>query len=223
MEIDRIEDIENRLLQAEKMGLIRETHCHRYASFINDIKGRTRRLSPKQDIYLSSIDEKCSQERINECQQWMEEYSDDLREVAVICAEYYSRTNYYRVLRRKVLDDPKGHILAKGQFDAMCGNKYAVSAFREWTAEPKFLDGQLVEIRKTNRLDLCEEQRISVYGLHRRAMHGEKINAIILQSNALPVYRMGEGTKVYRILPFGFTKPIYACEKDLKNRSVARC
>ena len=217
MEIDRLEDIENRLLQAEKMGLIRERYRSRYTQFINDIKRRDRRLSPKQEVYLSSIDDKCSQERISEAQRWMEEYSDDLREVAVICAEYYSRTNYYRDLRGKVLADPKGHVLTKGQFDAMCGNKYAVSAFREWTADPKFQDGQLVEIRRTNRLDLCEEQKISAYGIHMRAMAGEKINAIILKSNALPVYRMGEGTKVYRILPFGFDKPIYACEKDLKK------
>ena len=103
----------------------------------------------------------------------------------------------------------------------MCMNKYADKIIRESKTEPRFMNGQMVELRSSNRVDMCptdtREERRRYYRIYRQAARGEKVMAMVLEVNARPMYRSTVGAKVYKKLPIGESRPMFACEKDLKK------
>ena len=221
---NRILSCIQQLSKATEVVLLNPTRSKMYNKFLKDIVVRVqfRKLTDAQVAYLERIEKSCSEDAINEHASWVSNYDANLREVAIICAEYYAHTgDYYHYTSKKVLNDRDGHVLAKEEFNRMCANKYAHAVIKSWTSEPAYHVGQLVQIRKTNRLDMCRDKWGNVissqYKLHKKAMEGENVTAVVLESNAAPVYRAIKGGKVYKILPFGSTTPVYACEKDIKK------
>ncbi len=221
---DRIRSCMQQLSKAAEKGLINPYRLRMYDKFLKDISKRInfRNLTDPQERYLKRIEESCSEEKIEEHTTWTKHYDANLREVAIICAEYYARTgDYYLYTSNKVLNDREGHILTKEEFKKMCANKYSHAVINAWTSKPAYHVGQLVQIRKTNRLDMYRDRWNNVissqYKLHKKAMDGASVTAVVLESNAAPIYRPIKGGKVYKILPFGSTTPVYACEKDIKK------
>lgn len=222
---DRIESIINNVNLAHDVEVINNSTRWRFVEFLRKMQrqiDKGYRISPGQRNYIDSIAEQCSDKVMKEHKEWLENYSDELREVAVICADYYASApvgqRYYQETREKVLQDPENHILSKSRFYRMCGNKYAVKVIKETLAEPKFSKGQMVEIRKSNRLDMSPSnvQGSGVYQLHRRAARG-RIFAVVLEVAPRPVYRTAVGAKVYKILPLGDSNPVLVCERDIKK------
>ena len=224
---DRIEKCIQSVEVAGASGVILQSTARRFTDFLNNIKKQTRdrALSPGQRKYLQDIEASCSTEKIKEADDWVLNYNDDLREIALICAEYYEHAPdgraYFREIRRKVIDNPKGHVLSKKDFTKMCMNKYADKVIRERQSEPRFAKGQMVELRASNRIDMVptetREERTRYYRIYRQAARGEKVMGMILEVNARPIYRSTVGGKVYKVLPIGDSNPIFACEKDLKK------
>ena len=103
----------------------------------------------------------------------------------------------------------------------MCMNKYAVKMLNEMKTPWKFAEGQLVVIRKSNRLDMApyEDKNTtrSAYHVHRKAARNELL-AMVVRKNPRPMYRSTAGGKVYSIMPVGSMDCYYACEKDLKAK-----
>ena len=228
MAVERIQQCIISVDKSSAAGVITRTTAVRFTDFLKNMRtqlSRGRPMSPGQSKYVSDIEKHCSVQNISDAMKWIEDYNDDLREVAVLCAEYYDNQqiggNYFINIRRKVLDNPKRHVLSKSEFSKMCMNKYAQKVIEENNRPAAFNPGQVVSVRSSNRLDMSptetSEEKRRNYELYRRAARGEKLMVMILQVNARPMYRSTKGGKVYKILPLGETKPLFACEKDLKK------
>ena len=226
--IERIQELLVNVDRASASGVIFETTKVRFASFLTSIRTQLttgRNLSPGQKKYFSDIEKTCSEEKIREADQWVANYNDDLRQVAVICANYYETSpdssSYFKVERKKVLSNPEGHVLSQREFTRMCMNKYANKVIAEMKTDPKFVVGQVVQVRTTNRLDMTPYYDRNVarnaYQIYRKAARGEKVMAMVTKLNPISMYRATTGGKVYSIIPFGTTQTYYACEKDLKK------
>lgn len=222
---DRADTVNESVLLALEAGVIPQRSYVRYASFIASIKKQlasNRNLSPGQEKYLSDIESKCCKESIDEAKKWNQEYNDDLREVAAICAEYYSALpeKYFVNIYQKVISDPANHILSKYEFTKMCMNKYAVKLVQEQKSVCKFKVGDIVEIRKTNRIDMAPNDahaHSAAYKVFKAAMRGERTLALVMETKSRPMNRAIAGGKIYKILPTSVGVPLYAAEKDLKK------
>ena len=223
---DRIEEAMTLVHSSVHVGHITLSTNKRFRDFLDSIHaqvGKGKKLSGGQTKYLTDIENHCSAENVAEAVNWVNNYDDDLRKVAVMCAEYYDQqgtfASYFRSIRRKVLDNPEGHVLSKVEFSKMCMNKYAVKMLNEMKTPWKFNEGQLVVIRKSNRLDMApyddRETTKSAYHVHRKAARDELL-AMVVRKNPRPMYRCAAGGKVYSIMPVGSTECYFACEKDLK-------
>ena len=226
--IERIQKCIANLEMALAAGIVTQTRKESFNGFLESIGDQTKRgraLSPGQSKFLRDIESICDEEALKEADEWIKQYSDDLREVSILSAEYYENqtddNRYFKSIRRKVLDNPRGHVLSKREFTKMCMNKYADKVIQESQTDPKFEEGQIVSVRASNRLDLSPyssmEERKRNYKLYREAARGNKVLALILKSNARPMYRSTQGGKVYSILPIGESMPLFACEIDLKK------
>ena len=224
--LERIQQLLISVDQATAAGVIYEGTSERFKKFLKSIRtqvttGRT--LSPGQNKYLVDIENTCSDDNIEEANKWSESYDDDLREVAVICAEYYENSpegqHYFKKIRTKVLENRSGHVLSKNEFNKMCCNKYAVNVINELKSKPRFSTGQIVQIRSVNRLDMApysdREKKRYAYKLQKMG-EKETVLAMVVKVNSRTIYRPISGGKVYTILPIGTSIPVYACEKDLK-------
>ena len=224
--LERITEARNLLQPALDAGVIPNAPFQRFSDYLVSINqqvqnGRT--LTAGQIRYLESIEKQCSKEAVEEALQW--DYSDDLRELAVICAQYYENNSesYFESLRTRVLSDVEGHRLHKREFFRMCGNKFAHKVIEEHQTEARFTVGDMVQIRATNRLDMAcgiynsREFRTQVYKLHRQAARHENILAMVIKVKPIAPYRATKGGKTYQILPIGWTTPLYCTEKDLKK------
>ena len=228
MAIDRIQECMVSVDKSLQAGVITQKTRNKFTDFLKNMRTQLssgRSMSPGQSKYVSDIENHCSIQNIDDAVRWINDYDDDLREVAVLCAEYYDNQevggNYFVKIRRKVLDNPNGHILSKNEFNKMCMNKYAQKVIEENKRPPVFAPGQVVSVRNSNRLDMSpastREEKRRNYELYRRAARGEKLMVVVLKVNARPMYRSTKGGKVYKILPVGETQPLFACEKDLKK------
>lgn len=228
MAIDRIQECIVSVDKSMAAGVVTKTTAVRFTDFLKNMRTQLssgRAMSPGQSKYVSDIEKHCSVQNIDDAMKWINDYSDDLREIAVLCAEYYDNQelggNYFVQIRRKVLDNPKGHVLSKSDFGKMCMNKYAQKVIEENNRPAIFAPGQVVSVRSSNRLDMSpaetREEKRRNYELYRRAARGEKLMVVVLKINARPMYRNAKGGKVYKILPVGETRPLFACEKDLKK------
>ena len=107
---ERIDKCIQSVEYAGASGVILQTTARRFTDFLSSIKEQTksRSLSPGQRKYLEDIESNCSAEKIKEADDWVLNYNDDLREIALICAEYYEHApdgqSYFREVRRKVID-----------------------------------------------------------------------------------------------------------------------
>lgn len=226
--IEQIQEILVNIDRAHNVGVIAGTTRARFSEFLRNMRTQLttgRKLSPGQRKYMNDIQKQCDDEAIEDASRWVESYNDELREIAVICAKYYESSpdggNYFRSFRNRVLDNPTGHTLSKREFTKMCMNKYAQKVVESTTSKPKFANGQMVALRTSNRVDLVPievtSERRRYYNIHRKAMSGQKVTGIVLQSNAKPVFRSAKDCKVYKLLLVGDTQPIFVCERDIKK------
>jgi|DEB0MinimDraft_10_1074344.scaffolds.fasta_scaffold18256_3 hypothetical protein len=226
--IERIQEVLVNLDKARSAGVVSNSRRDYFKAFLLSIRTQVasgKKLSAGQNKYLNDIERQCSEEEIKLADEWIQNYSDDLRDVAIMCAEYYESNsaggNYFRDIRNKVLENPKGHTLSKKEFNAMCANKYAVKIINEMKSDNKFKVGQIVEVRSTNRLDMApyddRSTRQRAYQMGKKAMRGERVYAMVIGINTKPMYRAVSGGKVYSIIIPGSTLKLLACEKDLKK------
>jgi len=222
--LDRIKEAIALIKPALDAGVIPNAPAIRFNDFLQSFSrqvkaGKT--PSAGQIRYLESIEKQCSKEAVEEALQW--DYRDDLRELAVICAEYYENNSesYFESLRTRVLSDIEGHKLNKREFFRMCGNKFAHKIIEEHQQPARFEVGEMVQIRSSNRLDMSpkisRDMYRKVYDLHRKAARHDKVLAMVIKVKPIAPFRATIGGKTYQILPIGWTTPLYCAEKDLKK------
>ena len=191
-----------------------------YLSLFWQHETRKRELSSSQLYHLERLYNKYSMEEIKKKKEFEQNYSDDLRAVAVKCAQYYADQYppYYDNIVEKVLADPQGHVLSYVEYNKMCNNKYAKKILACYEQEAKYQVGDFVQIRATNRVDIANTNTKD--GHHpRRSVCARMANkfCMVLEVNAKPITRAAKGARVYKVLITDEAQPIYAHESDLKK------
>jgi len=177
-------------------------------------------LSSAQMMYLERMYNKYSMEEIKKKEEFEENYSDELREIAVKCAQYYSDQYppYYDGIVAKVLENPYGHSLTYSEYNKMCNNKYAKKILACYEEVAKYQEGDFVQVRANNRIDIANTDQAAGHR-PRRSACGTMANKVcmVLEVDAKPVTRAAKGARVYRVLVTDEARPIYAHESDLKR------
>ena len=109
-------------------------------------------LTPKQIECVERMEGRYSDEAIAARDAWVSNYkAEGHREVAMICAQYYMTTSYFRDLARSVLTD-ENFVPTERQFNALTKNKYAKKAIAAATEPPAFPIGSLAKVRANYNL-----------------------------------------------------------------------
>jgi hypothetical protein len=177
-------------------------------------------LSSPQMMYLERMYNKYSMEEIKKKEEFAQNYSDEHRDTAVKCAQYYADQYppYYDRIVAKVLDDPPSHTLTYNEYNKMCNNKYAKKILACYEEKAKYNAGDIVQIRANNRIDVANTNQKEGHMPRRSSCHSmaNKV-CIILEVNSLPITRAAKGARIYKVLITDEAQPIYAHESDLKK------
>lgn len=163
--------------------------------------GRT--LSEKQLSTFEKIKKDFSPEAIKEKNKWVEEYDEEKKQVAKICAEYYKRQGYYFAdLSNKILSDDS-FIPSQKQWEKLTQNKYA----------KKVVDSSKISEAKYSKNDCVQLRKTSIHYKHNKKLR-DKPGFIIKTNSSNP--EAIKGGRYYDILFAGELKIYKILEKDLK-------
>ena len=104
------------------------------------------KLSPKQVECIDKMEQRYSPESQLKRERWAQSYKADHRPTALICANYYVTTMYFRDLSVKIATN-EDFVPTEKQFNAMTKNKYAQKAIKAATEPPAFPVGSLCKVR----------------------------------------------------------------------------
>ena len=104
------------------------------------------KLSPKQIECIDNMERRYSPESQLKRERWAQSYKKEHRPTALICANYYITTTYFRDLSLKIGSD-EDFVPTQKQFNALTKNKYALKAIKAATEPPAFPVGSLCKVR----------------------------------------------------------------------------
>ena len=184
-------------------------------SFLSQVKSRGT-LSPGQKAYFYAIGGRYSD--VEQEKAWIQDYSKEHREIALRVARYYKSTVYFANLTSRVLADPETYVVPKRFWSKYCENKYAKKILNQYDQEIKFSKGDSIQIRSKNRLDRAN------YGGNFRSLNNACSNkpGVVLEVDCKPITEGFKGSRVYKVLIHGQSKPIFAFESDLKKARYKR-
>ena len=117
-----------------------------FAESMRDQLKEQGKLSPKQIECLDRMEQRYSPASVLKRQQWEMSYKAEHRPTALICANYYITTMYFRELSLKIGSD-ENFVPTEKQFNAITKNKYAQKAIKAATEPPAFPVGSLCKVR----------------------------------------------------------------------------
>ena len=163
-------------------------------SLISQVKG-DRRLSDRQLEILRKIEAEHDDAALAERQKWIESYTNnpDLRADAVVVANYYMSTGYFKDTARDIIND-NTFIPTYSQYNKMVKNKYAQKVLASHHAPAKYEAGQLV----TFRANAPTNSRYLDGGILKR-----NVTMMVIETDAAPITSAARGAKVYKLLPVG--------------------
>lgn len=137
--------------------------------------------------------------------EWVANFDNEKRTILNICANYYSKTNYFKDIADKVLAD-QNFIPSEKQYNAMCKNKYAQRLLENTKIAAKYEVGSLVVIRET--------------AIRRRYPYNSDNN----NNNSIPYVILSAsdevgpsaGSRKYSLLQIGSNEKVTLEEKELK-------
>ena len=159
-------------------------------------------LSTRQLEILERVEQdKLSDEARATSRKWQNNYDDEKRRVARVCAEYYDKTGYFTALASSILEDPD-YTPPEKAWRKMCENKYAKKVLALYDADPKYPVGSTVMFRAT--ADWAH-----------RVGAGDKPCVVI--SAGGPIKNAAKGAKPYMVLPYAAIKPVECEERHIKK------
>ena len=163
-------------------------------SLISQVKG-DRRLSDRQLEILKKIEAEHDDAALAERQKWIESYTNnpDLRADAIVVANYYMSTGYFKDTARDIINDDT-FIPTYSQYNKMVKNKYAQKVLASHHAPAKYEAGQLV----TFRANAPTNSRYLDGGILKR-----NVTMMVIETDAAPITSAARGAKVYKLLPVG--------------------
>lgn len=159
-------------------------------------------LTEKQTAALERIEALSTPEAKREIAEWKRDYPKFRRE-AIVCAKYYlANPPYFEDLSTKIISDPE-FVPTKSQFEALCNNRYTKKVLKEYHRTPAYAKGDLVQIRENKNVP-WHLARLS-----------QKLCVVIDNKHDL-VPSHAEGSKVYKLLPFGKQQTMLCQERWIK-------
>ena len=114
-------------------------------------------LTGKQIECIENMEQRYSPEAILLRETWATSYKAEHRATALIAANYYITTNYFRDLALKIGTD-ENFVPTQRQFSAMTENKYAKKAIAVATTPPAYPKGSLCKVRAN--INLVSDRRL---------------------------------------------------------------
>ena len=173
-------------------------------SLTSQVKG-DRRLSERQLQILKKIEAEHDDAAMAERQKWVESYKNDptLRADAIVVANYYLTTGYFRDTAKLVTED-ESFIPTFSQYNKMVKNKYAQKVLASHNSPAKYPAGSLVTFRANAPSGV-------------RYLDGSylkrNVTLMVIETDAAPVTSAARGTKVYKLLPVGKASTLMAEER----------
>ena len=152
-------------------------------------------LSQKQLGQLNKIEARFSPGEKEKLEKWAHTYQTQHKEMAKVISFYYSKTHYFQDLATNILSNDD-YIPEMHRYRHMSENKYAQGVWKNWSSDPLFADGQLIQIRK-------------------RAPKEYRLGFVL--NSTQPVLTHAKGGKAYQVLLFGETSPRRFEERNLKK------
>ena len=176
--------------------------CRNFVESLTEQNNLGKQLSTKQLEVFAKIKNQYSEEAVEESKRWRDEYDDEKRKIAKICAEYYNRMGYYfKDLSHKILNQ-EDFIPSKKQWDKLTQNKYAQKVLKSsHLHESKYKVSETVYMRKTSQMYRAEF---------------DKTPGFIVKENVCPPEAVNGG-RFYSVLFAGRSKTVNVAEKDLKK------
>tara|TARA_R110000744_G_scaffold44498_1_gene99235 strand:- start:1166 stop:1954 length:789 start_codon:yes stop_codon:yes gene_type:complete len=191
-------------LSAISSMVLPNTWAAGFVQSLTEQNNQGRNLSEKQIQHLRNIESEHSVDKRAERQKWFSNYDNYHREIAKLCADYYSSTPYYGDLVKKIRNNSE-FIPTQKQWEAMCQNKYAQKIIKIHESKPKFSIKSVVQLRKTSphfhNKDLCDKP------------------AFIIESDAAPPAACNGG-RWYSVLFAGESTTMKLMEKDIKSAKL---
>ena len=150
----RTERLEVENGEARFESLMAKELSERDRSFAESLKRQFEdggKLSPKQIECVERMEERYSDAAVAARNEWEANYKKLHRPIALICAKYYIKTNYFRDLALRIGSD-EDFVPTERQFNALTKNKYAKKAIPAATEPPAFPVGSLAKVRANYNL-----------------------------------------------------------------------
>ena len=175
-------------------------------SLTSQVKG-DRRLSERQLQILKKIEAEHDDAAMAERQKWVESYKNDptLRADAIVVANYYLSTGYFRDTAKSVTED-ESFIPTYSQYNKMVKNKYAQKVLASHNSPAKYPAGSLV----TFRANAPSGVRYLDGAYLKRA-----VTLMVIETDAAPVTSAARGAKVYKLLPVGKASTVMVEERHI--------
>lgn len=160
-----------------------------------------RRLSSRQLEIVAKLERENGSEVQAERKAFAAKYRDEstgLREKALVAANYYLTTPYFRDICRMVTAD-ENYVPSFSQFNKIVENKYAKKILAGYFAEPKFPAGSLIQLRASAPGGNANKK------------------AVVIATNFRSPTSACAGNKVYQVLPIGETVPVVLEERHIKT------
>ena len=167
-------------------------------------EGKT--LSHRQLEIVAKLELENGSEVQAERKAFAAKYKDEstgLRKKALVAAEYYLTTPYFRDICRMVVSD-ENYVPSLSQFNKIVENKYAKKILTGYFAEPKFPAGSLVQFRASAPGGNANKK------------------AMVVETNFRSPVSACAGNKVYQVLPIGETVPVVLEERHIKTWRAAK-
>jgi hypothetical protein len=163
-------------------------------------------LSDRQISKLNEIKGEYSDSAIALRNKWPRDYRERYLEDALVMANYYASTVYYREFVRKIKEavatgDPGSYVPPYRFFMKLYNNKYIVKVLKAHRSSAKYPTGTAVKPRASAR-----------WSVKQSLVKG----GVVIATN-LPILSAANGAKHYKVLPYGGVKPINVEERHLKK------
>lgn len=178
---------------------------------------RGKALSKRQEEVLHKVQVRHSDEAVAARKNWHSTFDSEKRQRLQIAAAYYGANHtYFRDLVAKVQSD-ENFVPTKREYDKLVENKYAKKVIEATLSEPVFGVGQMVALRSSAVLadftgPTPRHTNPRLKGLKKSLSKG-----FVVSVAPKPVFSAARGAKLYSVLFFGQTSPVFIEERHLKK------
>tara|TARA_R110002020_G_scaffold44161_4_gene127565 strand:+ start:413 stop:1240 length:828 start_codon:yes stop_codon:yes gene_type:complete len=172
-------------------------------------------LSERQTEIIERVEREHSDEEAVQRENWSKSYKADptFRASAIIVAQYYQHTGYFRDMVERLLSDDN-YIPSLAAYNKMTGNKYAKKVLAAHHAPAKYQKGEMVTFRASTPWTA-------------RSLDGETLPygaiSLVIDHNSAPITSAAKGAKMYKILPVGRAKTVMVEERYImKARKLGK-